>query len=190
MSTLIKFSLAVFVIILSSCSETGELLDEKIILYYNNGEKFCEGLHQVIKRDNGQDKYRKGIWKFYHLNGRFERIIEYDELGDIKNYKRYDENGNLLVSEIDSDKVITYLEFYQNGNIKREIITTIETEEYEDGEEFETNYETVKKYFKNGQLESQYEYINNEPQGKARHWDVNGLLIIEYEYYDGLIKSK
>lgn len=34
------------------------------------------------------------------------------------------------------------------------------------------------------------EEIDNELQGKASQWDINGNLVIEYEYDNGLIKMK
>lgn len=184
-----KILLAIFVIIISSCTGIEEKPDEEILLYYNNGEKFCEGLHRVYKKRNSERKNRKGIWKFYHLNGKLETIYEYDKFGDLKSYKNYDENGNLLRSQINLEKTITYLKFYEDGNIKYESITKIETEQDEE-EEYETYYETINEYFINGQLKSQKETIDDELQGKASQWDINGNLVIEYEYDDGLIKLK
>jgi antitoxin component YwqK of YwqJK toxin-antitoxin module len=181
-----KILLAVFVITISSCAGIEEKPDEEILLYYNHGGKFCEGLHRVYKKRNNVRKSRKGIWKFYHLNGKLEAIYEYDKFGDLKSNKTYDENGNLLKSGIILEKTRTYFEFYEDGNIKHERITKIETEQ--DEEEYETYYETIKEYFINGQLKSQKEYIDDELQGKASRWDVNGNLVIEYEYDDGLIK--
>ena len=55
---------------------------------------------------------------------------------------------------------------------------------------YETYYETINEYFINGQLKSQKETIDDELQGKASQWDINGNLVIEYEYDDGLIKLK
>ncbi|MBE7686524.1 MULTISPECIES: toxin-antitoxin system YwqK family antitoxin [Tenacibaculum] len=184
-----KILLAVFVIIISSCSGIEEKPDEEILLYYNNGEKFCEGLHRVYKKRNSERKNRKGIWKFYHLNGKPEAIYEYDKFGDLKSYKNYDDKGNLLISQINLETTITSLKFYKDGNIKYESITKIETEQYED-EEYETYYETIKEYYINGQLKSQKETIDDELQGKASQWDINGDLVIEFEYDDGLINLK
>lgn len=184
-----KILLAVFVIIISSCSGIQEKPDEEILLYYNNGEKFCEGLHRVYKKRNSERKNRKGIWKFYHLNGKPDEIIEYDKFGDLLSYKKYGENGNLLRSQINLKATITYLEFYKDGNIKYESITKIETEQDEE-KEYETYYESIKEYFINGQLKSQFQTIDDELQGKVIQWDINGNLVIEYEYDDGLIKLK
>lgn len=184
-----KALLAVLVIIISSCSGIEEKPDEEILLYYNNGEKFCEGLHRVYKKGNSERKNRKGIWKFYHLNGKPITIYEYDEFGSLKTYKNYDENGNLLLSQMNVGKTITYLEFYEDGNIMSENITVIETEKDEE-EEYKAYYTTLKEYFKNGQLKSQKETIDRVLQGKASQWDIDGNLVIEYEYHDGLIKLK
>jgi len=189
MRTQFKVSLAVFVVILSSCSGIQEKPDENVLLHYNNGEKFCEGLHRVYEKGNSERKNRKGIWKFYYLDGKPETIYEYDKFGDLKSYKNYDENGNLLISQINFENTITYLAFYEDGNIKYESITSIETEGDEE-EKYETYYETIKEYFINGQLKSQKETVDDELQGKANQWDINGNLVLEYEYDDGLIKLK
>ena len=186
MRNLFKILLSVCLIILSSCSGIGEKPDEEILLYYNNGEKFCEGIHRVYKKGNRERKNRKGIWKFYHLNGTPATIYEYDEFGDLKSSKYYDENGKLTSSEMNLETTEIFSVFYENGNIKYESITEIEN--YQD--ENETYYETIKEYFKNGQLKSQKERIDFEFQGKASEWDINGNLVIEYEYEDDLIKMK
>lgn len=188
MRNLFKILLSVCLIILSSCSGTEEKPDEEILLYYNNGEKFCEGTHRVYKKGNRERKNRKGIWKFYHLTGKPATIYEYDNFGDLKSFKDYNENGNLLETRTYLETTYIYLQFYEDGNIESETKIEIEEDEDEKGKSYETYYKTLKEYFRNGQLKSQKEFIDNEPNGKASQWDINGNLVIEYEYEDGLIK--
>lgn len=186
MRKLFKILMAVFIIIISSCSGIEEKPDELILLYYENGEKFCEGIHRVYKKKNRERKNRKGTWKFYHLNGKLATIYEYDNFGDLKSSKDYDEDGNLVKSQMYLETTVIRLDFYEDGNIQYETEIEIET----DSEENETLYGTYKEFFRNGQLKSQKVGIDGEFHGKASQWDINGNLVIEYEYEDGLIKLK
>lgn len=164
--------------------------DEKIILYYNNGFKFCEGIHRVYKKRFSTKKNRKGIWNFYNPDGTVAQVIKYDKNGNTIFHYSYNDEGQLEKTLTHSSKTDIYLEFYSDGAIKFENIRTLITKKDEDDEEYVIKKELVSRYHKNGKLRSQKEYVDDEIQGKYKCWDEKGNLLIEVEFVDGLIKKK
>jgi antitoxin component YwqK of YwqJK toxin-antitoxin module len=187
MKSQLKMSFAILILLFCSCSnKTQEKPDEKILLNYKNGKKYCEGVHRVYEEENKIRKSRKGIWKFYYTNGNPQSIYEYDKEGNEKNYKEYYENGNIQKSEVNNNHIIVYSRFYENGNIELEITTETITMNIE-GTVIKPVVETIREYYLNGQLKSHKKTINYELHGKARQWDIDGNLQIEYEYDHGII---
>lgn len=187
---IIGLSAILIVVNISSCSdsELKEKPREKILLFYKNGNKFCEGEHWVYTLGSKERKFRTGIWRFYFSNGNIESIHEYDSEGELINFKKYGENGKLKESDNYSETAENLSEFYENGNLKNETITTIEIEKDENtDDEYKTYYSAFKEYYENGQLKSYKIYINDVLEGYARIWDSDGNLIIKYEYENGLI---
>jgi len=159
----IYFNLLVICILLTqlSCSTYKDKPNEKLVIYYNNGYKFCEGKYDVYESHGNEYKDRIGLWNFYHSNGKLEELILYDDEGEVLNYKQYRESGIIERSEIYDGVKIVYSEYNEIGSIVSEKVV-IEEVVNEDGEEWTDIYTTIYTYYDNGQIKSQKEYENDE----------------------------
>lgn len=199
-----KFILFIGVLILASCSNSSkeDISEVKIesekplikdsIIFYNNGNKYCEAKFSVL---NKQIKGKIGVWKFYSLDGRLEKT------------KEYVTNSLYTITF----RVIT-TNYFNNGNIKQVVSTTIDDidwidfeipEEKIEGEYGSRSYlgeveSYTKKYYhiiekefySNGKLKSIREYdkeimkkdedwLNNIAFDAIKIWDKNGVLMLE-----------
>jgi len=179
----------VTIICFSSCYSLQIKPDEKLVVYFLDGNIFCEGSYFVYQSSGIERKNKKGTWKFYYPSGSVESIYEYDINGNLLDHKKYDNFGRLLVSQVNSESLNYYLEFYENGSIKYEKRTNIKTELDEDSNKENVTYHGIERnYFSNGIIKSETELIDKVPHGKAKQWDSSGNLILEFEYVKGLIK--
>lgn len=179
--TLIGISI---LIITSSCLRK-EYEPEIIRLEFRNGSLFCEGQHRVYRSLLSKEKNRIGIWKFYHPSGQLSSIGEYDKKGEIINRKNYNWDGQLINTELYNEESWIVTDYYLTGQVESETITTFR----DDGDEI-YYYDKFTKYFENGQIYSQKHYIDNVPNGKAKIWNEDGDLILEYDYENGLVVQK
>ncbi len=166
-----------FCFLLSCNSSTGGH-EERYLLEYENGKKFCEGVYLVY--DDG-DKTKVGQWKYYFPNGDLKSLVEYDE-ENFLGYKYYNEGGVLTESFSKKERLELFSEFYDNGNLKNEIVITID----EDGIETEIQ----KEYYSNGQLMTLKEFEDGIQIKKEKVWNKFGTLVLELDYQDGEIVNK
>lgn len=163
-----KFILFIGVLFLASCSNSSKedksavkiesekpLIKDSIILY-NNGNKYCEAKFSVL---NKQIERKIGVWKFYSLDGRLEKTKEYvtDSLYTI------------------TFRVIT-TNYFNNGNIKQVVSTTIYDIDWID---FEIPEEKIEG-----------EYGSRSYLGDVESYTKKKYHIIEKEFYsNGKLKS-
>jgi len=163
---------------LLACNNSSDNHEEKYFLNYENGEKYCEGIYLVYS-DGGKTKI--GQWRYYFPNGDLKSLVEYNEdyfLG----YKYYDEGGILIESFSQKEGVELYSDFYENGNLKKEIVVIIN----DDGVENKTE----KEYYSNGELMVLKEYEDDIQINKEKIWNKFGKLVLELQYESGEIIKK
>ena len=177
----VGFVSIVILLITSSCIRK-EFEPEIIRLEFKDKSIYCEGQHRVNRSLLSKEKNRIGIWKFYHPNGQLKSIHEYDKKGELTNCKEYNWDGQLINTGIYNEESWIVTDYYLTGQVESETITTFR----DDGDEI-FYYDKYTKYYENGQIYSQKHYIDNVLNGNAKIWNKDGDLILEYEYYDGLI---
>lgn len=160
---------------------------QKVIVKYNNGKVFCNGINSLNKK-NGLPLKRVGIWKFYSPNGTLLSFQQYDKDGELINCRNYNIEGALENSGVYTKNTQNAFYYFEDGKIQIEWVARIETKEGEGGEE--TTYGTKKTYYKNSQLAEQCSYIDDERNGITNVWDVNGNLVLSVEYKNGFIVTR
>lgn len=173
-------------IIFCGCNDNQKIYKEtqKVIVKYNNGKVFCEGINSIDKK-NGLPLKKVGVWRFYSPNGTLLYFQQYDKNGELLNYRKYNIEGVLQSSAVYSKNTGTQFNYFEDGKIEIEWIVRIETEEGEDGKS--TTYGTLKEYYRNGQMAEQSSYIDDELNGAKNVWDEKGNLVLSVEYKDGFI---
>ncbi len=147
---------------------------------------FPHGSYWTVWLDsNGNPFSGKQTW-LYKANDRIARIEHY-------------ENGNQIHVEIFSDNGdLTYVgesEFFENNDIRhlKHYRKYDSLERYLDFEaKWEQNLYTVKEYFQNGQLKSEYSFNTeiNKYDGLAFLYDQEGNLLSQNRYEDGELVEK
>ena len=177
-------------LLISSCNSIKEIDNKEIKVLYNNSNLYCKGNRRIYKKGMKKFENRIGIWNFYYPDKTLELQIEYDHLGDIVYYKKYSQDGIISISytdtELDENVIINKMYYYASGELEQESIYKLENEIYDDGNEYDIETETIKKYYKNGNILEQTEYVNDVCRYRKR-WDKDGNLILELEYNNGLI---
>lgn len=179
--------LIIAIISFCGCNNNSSKLEEqkRVFIKYKNGLTFCEGIHSVLKK-SGLPKKRIGIWRFYYPDGKLFDIFEYDDNGELINWKTYNGDGILIYSEADTDNFTNVIYYYDNGKIKTESISQVITKSRGE-DEYEITHGTQKWYFPNGQLHEQQYLEDGILEGVASIWDTSGNLVLSIKYKNGFI---
>nr|WP_315132994.1 hypothetical protein [uncultured Flavobacterium sp.] len=176
-------------IIFCGCNDKQKIYKDtqKVIIKYNNGKVFCEGMYSLNKK-NGLPLKKVGVWKFYNANDTLVSFQQYDNSGELINYRKYNIDGVLQRSAVYTKNTGTEFYYFEDGKTEIEWIVRIETAEGDEGQDGEsTTYGTLKEYYRNGQMAQQSSYIDDELNGAKNVWDEKGNLVLSVEYKDGFI---
>lgn len=150
-------------------NEHGDLIRENTVNYYRYGVASTETVNHEYYGDGElkltvkyNDEGYKTYEKEYFKDGGY-MYIEYDFSGNASRAETFDKNGNNTRSVIEEngDTVTVNREFYENGEEKSEF------------------------FYRNGVLESGYEYDENGVTVKEHRTDENGDTIITQTVREG-----
>jgi len=180
-------------LLISSCDSIKEIDSKEIKVSYDNGNLYCKGSRRSYKKRAKTFENRIGIWNFYYPDKTLELQIEYDNEGGIPSYKKYSQDGIISISytytELDENLVINKIYYYETGELQQESIYKYVSEIDDESNEYDIESETIKTYYKKGNIFQHTEYEDDTLINKKR-WDENNDLILELEYKDGLISEE
>jgi len=173
---------------------TNDLLNGKYYSYFANGNVHVEG--QYINDEptgiwkyyyqNGQldysGKYEKGFgvgeWKYYDANGKPAEIRIFNDKGEFQ--------GENVVY---TDGIKHQVSFYKNGLLTKIFTYNAEGKELSRAENDKGTF-SIKGYYLTGQLRSEGQYVKGKQSGLWKFYHRNGNVESEYRYVDGLIQGE
>ena len=154
--------------------------------YHENGGVFSEGAYEnnykngkwkyyyqnskIKAEGNFQDDKKIGDWKYYYETGSVQEITNYEKSGTglVERVMLYYPNGNLLGTQSHNNKIVSYLEYFDESGKKI----------------LENGTGKLIQYGDNGKKSYEAYYINSIRDGKATWYHSNGQIDQEgiYKY--------
>ena len=153
--------LILFLILISSCTKTINIDEERQYLEIKKGILYYKGVPFSGKTESKMVPFKTdGGYRIYDEGMLIEEFLEYSN-GQIKSKGSF----------IDGEKDGKHIEYYENGQIKFEgsFITG-----KEDGKHI--------KYYENGQLELKVTYKKGKKDGLREEYNENGQLKLKTNY--------
>ncbi|MBK8945444.1 MAG: hypothetical protein IPM32_09270 [Ignavibacteriae bacterium] len=177
-----KIIVLIAISLLWGCSEN----IEHVKIRYNNGNLFCVGKYWISHSFYSFKRHKIGEWKFYNIDNSLHSQQNFDDDGKLIQLKTYSEDNKLLKSFIKKEGISFTTNYYTTGEIKEEIIETIEVAGNEE-DNWQYKNSEYKKYYKNGIQKENCTYEDGVIQGIYKIWDENGNLMAEIKYMDGMV---